>query len=201
MGLFGIKLKPKEVTIDYDKLAEAIVKANRIIKEDEQDLALKQKEQENKEWNETLGYKIYPEDETGIKKVLHSLRNSIVVCWNSFNLNPRKIKDDTVVFLLMQSVVSLFFSVLKIILYLGSALFLLLFVLSFIPDYAWPISHKIMSLLISIFLFIYGRMFRLAACEIDNMTDRQYVVGIFSGLSAFLALIVAIISLIVAVMK
>lgn len=201
MGLFGIKSKPKEVTIDYDKLAEAIVKANKIIKEDEQNLALKQKEQENKEWNETMGYKIYPEDETGIKKVFHSILNSIVVCWNTFNLNPRKIKDDTVVFLLMQSVVSSFFSVLKIILYLGAALFLLLFVLSFFPDYAWSISHKILSLVICIFLFIYGKMFRLAALEIDNMTDRQYVVGIFSGLSAFLALIVAIISLIVAVMK
>lgn len=201
MGFFGRKSKPKEVTIDYDKLAEAIVKANKLIKENEQNLILKQKEQETKEWNEVMGYKIYPDNESKLKKTIHFLRNNIVTSWNYFNLDLRKVKGDAIVFSLMQLIISWFFALLKFVFYCGALIFLSIFILSFTPICSMPIWSKIALPVIIVFMFLYGKIFRLAACEINNMTDRQYIVGLFSGFSAFLALVVAIISLVVAVIK
>ena len=52
--------------IDYDKLAEAIVKARQIETKNEQD----KKEAELKEWRESIGIKDYDEKKGLIKRVL-----------------------------------------------------------------------------------------------------------------------------------
>ncbi len=59
----------------------------------------------------------------------------------------------------------------------------------------------IIYILFSIVIIVFAQLFRIAAYEVDNIHDRQNLIGLFSAISAFLALIVAIISLVVAVMK
>ncbi len=83
MGLF--RSKPKKVEIDYNKLADAIVKAHNHIKEQERIEQCDAQKQLEVKWNEALNYKEYPETRNIFLKGIRGIRNAfyIIDIWNN----------------------------------------------------------------------------------------------------------------------
>jgi hypothetical protein len=52
------------------------------------------------------------------------------------------------------------------------------------------------GIFLAVFAFILSRLFRIAGFEIENIKERDYLVALFSGITSFAALIIAIIALV-----
>lgn len=198
MCLFGTKLKPKKIEIDYDKLADAIVNAHNRIKEQEQIEQCEEQEKQEARWHTVIHYKNYPETRNIFLRGIREVRNAVAVLFSVVFFRKKYAKDDIVSFGLMRMAIVSTLGLIKVTLYLAALLLFRCVFYSF-DDKTW-IARSI-YLLYSFVTFVFARMFRVAAFEADNPNDKQSIIGILSALSAFLALIVAIISLIVAVMK
>ena len=196
MGLFW--RKPKKNEIDYDKLADAIVKAHNRIKEQEQIEQRDEQEQINNKWHEIIRYKKYPETKNIVLRIIREIINTVVVLFSVVFLKREYAKEDIVTFGLMQMALSQLFGLLKIILYIV-ALFLLFLAFYSSGQKIWIVQP--IYILYALIAFIFARLFRIAGLEADNMYDKQSLIGILSALSAFLALIISTISLIVTVIK
>lgn len=195
MGLFGIKSKPKKVEIDYDKLAEAIEKAHNRIKEQDRIEQCDEQKQLEAQWHKAIHYKEYPETRNVILRKIREIRNIIAVLFSVIFFRRKFAKDDIVTFGLMRMAISSLFGIIKWLLYVVALCMLLGSFYSF-EEYKWIIQP--IYILYSFIILVFARLFRVAAYEVENMNDRQNLIGILSALSAFLALII---SLVVAVIK
>lgn len=195
MGLFG---KPKTVEIDYDKLADAIVKAHDRIKLQEQIEQDNEQKQSNDQWNSIIHYKNYPETRNIFLRGVWEFRNLITVLFSIVFFKKKYANDDVVTFGLMRLALSSLFRIIKWLLY--AVFLIMLFGIFYSLERKEWITQPI-YILYSFGALLFARLFRVAEFEAENMHDRQNLIGILSALSAFLALIVAIISLVVAVVK
>lgn len=199
MGLFGKTSKPKNVEIDYDKLADAIVKAHNRIKEQERIEQCDEQEQLEAKWNKVIHYKEYPETKNIALREIREAGNTIAMLFSIIFFKKKNAEDDDIVtFGLMRMALSLLFGTLKVILYIAAAFLLLLAFYSFVQKF-WIVAA--ISIPLSFLAFLFARLFRIAELEADNMYDKQSLIGILSTLSAFLALIISTISLVVTVLK
>ncbi len=196
MGLFGIK--SKKVEIDYDKLADAIVKAHNHIKEQERIEQCDAQKQLETKWDEAIHYKKYPETRNIFLRGIQEIRNTIVTFLSVIFFRKKNAKNDIVTFGLMRIAISSIFGIIKWVLYAAATILLIVSFYSF-SKAEWIMQP--INILYSFVVFVFARLFRIAAYEAENMHDKQNLIGILSALSAFLALIVAMISLVVAVMK
>ena len=198
MCLFGIKSKPKKVEIDYDKLADALIKAHNRIKDQERIEQRHEQKQLEAKWYEAIHYKEYPETRNIFLRGTREIRNIIVVLFSVVFFKKKYAKDDIVTFGLMRMAISSLFGIIKWLLY---AVVLIMLLGSF---YSFDKNEWIFQpiyILHSFVILVFARLFRVAEYEVENMKDKQNLIGILSALSAFLALIISIISLVVAVMK
>lgn len=189
---------PQQVSIDYDRLAETIVKAHERIKEREQTEQLKEQELQKEDWHKKIKYKEYDETKNIFIRGWHEVRNGFTTFASIIAFKRKYAESDNVTFGLMRMALSLLFGILKLLLYIVA---LILLLLAFYSYEQRVLVVQPIYILYSFLAFVFARLFRVAAYEVENMHDRQNLIGILSALSAFLALIVAIISLVVAVMK
>lgn len=173
------------VDIDYDKLAKAIVSAQNQVDEDKVKEQERQTEERLKEWHKIVHYKEYSENSGKIKIFLYNIRNAACGFYALITFKRKNAKNDSTTFVLLQSATSNLFSAIKWILYVIT-IFIVLAVIQ---------NHKPVWLIYGLGSFTFARIFRVASFEIDNMKDRQYLIAIFSAITSFLALIIAIIVL------
>lgn len=194
------------VDIDYDKLAEAIVEAEKRANEvDEKKLKLK-KEEEKKERQEIIGYKEYPENEYIFKKFIHGIINFIVMLWNFIFYKRQNVKNDNATFAIIQLATTAIYSSVKWLLY---AITILCCVISFVSiklnvqGIMWSWNFNPVWLWLAFLSFCFARVFRIAVFEIDkiDLDNKDYLLSIFSGTTSFFAMIVALATLIVTVIQ
>ena len=198
MGLFGRRSKWQKDEIDYDKLADAIVKAHNCIKEQERIEQCNERERLEAKWHEAIRYKEYSETRNVFFRIIREIRNTIVVLFSIIFFRKKYAKDDIVTFGLMKMAISSLFGIIKWLLYIVALIFLLGAFYS-LDKNEWIVQP--IYILHSFVVLVFARLFRVAAYETENMNDRQNLIGVLSALSAFLALIIAIISLVAAVIK
>jgi hypothetical protein len=173
--------------IDYDKLAEAIVKARQIETKNEQD----KKEAELKEWRKSIGIKDYDEKKGLIKRVLLFLNHFWVFIKLLFYPKKKKMQV-SMVNAVMQSVTAVFFHAIKFVLWVLSSMFIVVcffhgnMMFSFI-NYFFYFSCALMS-------FMLASIFRLMAIETEQITERERVLGIFTAVMSVTPMIEIIVA-------
>lgn len=176
--------------IDYDKLAQAIVKAQReaqtVTEEENADTQPSvQVSKETEEAKDTKQTKIEWLKELG-KLVWSIIRN-------------KESSDGTIVSGLMSGAISLAFDVVAFLL-IGACFAV---IINGIIHFDWSgglslsvVDTILVNLVLLMGLPVFALIFRAAANEIEKEKDRNFVVAAFSGLVSFAALVVACVALI-----
>lgn len=169
------------VDIDYDKLAEAIVKAQKIEKERQ----IKEKEQAFIEWRNSLGYKEYSDKSKLLKKFL-TFGNRIKVSFKLMFLSKNKKIETSFSAIFLQTLLMGFFNFLKHATLISSILFIGF--MFYHPEINFEKYHYIILSVLAIFSFLYSRFFRLISIEIDQMNDKEQLLSLFTAVIAIVPL-------------
>ena len=179
---------PKEKTeFDYDKLAEAIVKAKQI----EEENAAKKKASELEEWRRTIGLNTH-EDKQGLKKKIFIFFNDIKVFLKLLFFSKKKKVRVSMTGAFMQRLTAMFFHVIKIMLWILSLAFI--GVCFFHGNMAFSLLNYIYYIGFAIIAFMLASIFRLMAIETEQITDRERVLGIFTAVMSVIPMIESIVS-------
>lgn len=168
--------------IDYDKLAEAIVKAQKIEKEQQ----IKEKEQAFIEWRNSLGYKEYS-DKSELAKNFLTIGNRIKVFFKLMFISKNKKIETSFSAILLQTLLVGFFNFLK----LGTLVSSILFIgfIFYHPDIIFENHDYFVLSGLAIFSFLYSRFFRLISIEIDQMNDKEQLLSLFTAVVAIIPLV------------
>ena len=174
--------------IDYDKLAEAIVKAKQI----EEENATKKKAEELAAWRKSIGINNH-DDKKGIIKTVSVFFNRLKVS-TKIIFYPKKEKlYNSMTGAFMQVITTAFFNLIKWFLWLLSAAFVLS--MFFHGEIEFTIMDYIACVCRAILAFVVAGIFRLMAIETEQLTDRERILGIFTAVVAIIPMIESIVLL------
>lgn len=168
-------------------IANAIVEAEtiKVQKEKEQDkLALS-------EWHKTIGLKEY---DNKIRQFFNNIKVFIKILF----LPKKHIEGDQASTLLLKSVISLFFGLIK-----WCTLILSILLIAFVPAQyimqnisALPWHQNVIFILYGVLAFVFSRFFRMASIEVDKLDDRNYLFGLFASITSLVSIIIAVIAIV-----
>ena len=173
--------------IDYDKLAEAIVKSKQI---EEENLAEK-KTSDLEEWKKSLGVNKH-EDKKGIKKKIYVFCNNVKVFFNLIFFSKKKKVRVSMTGAFMQSITATFFHIIKVMLWILSLAFISVCV--YHGNMAFSLLNYVYYIGFAIIAFMLASIFRLMAIETEQITDRERVLGIFTAVMSVIPMIETIVS-------
>lgn len=173
--------------IDYDKLAQAIVKAKQI----EEENADKKKTADLEEWKRSLGVNKH-EDKKGIKKKIYVFCNNVKVFFNLIFFSKKKKVRVSMTGAFMQSITAAFFHVIKVMLWILSLVFI--GVCIYHGNMAFGLLNYVYYIGFAIISFMLASIFRLMAIETEQITERERVLGIFTAVMSVIPMIEIIVS-------
>ena len=182
----GVNHVTNVVNIDYDKLADAIVRAHSRIEEEKS----KAHNRDWAEWRLEIGLKDYP------KHPIRQFFNSFSSVIRAIFISRSKVRTKRTTYILIQMATEGTFSVLKLLLYVLTTLF-------GIQAYCYGIEYKWLPMFTSagmcLSAFMFARLLRLAGFEISNMKDREEILTISSSVASIAAVVLAIVAIILQV--
>lgn len=203
------KTTSSQIEIDYDKLAQSIITAHNEISRLEEEKRKKEEEKEKTEFekqkaerrierHKVIGYKDYPKGENLFLKIIHLFRNIVSVFFHFLFLKKENVKSDSATIAIIQTITIFIYWLIKWGLYILSIVLLSLTFINNIDLQAHSIiwQFRFEYLLYSVLTFAIAKAFRIAVFEIENMDDKNFLLSIFTGTTSFLALLIAVISLI-----
>ena len=175
--------------IDYDKLAEAIVKAKQI---EEENIA-KKKEEERVAWRKSIGFNNH-EEKKGLKRKIYFACSRIKVFFNILFFSKKKKLKASMTGAFMQGITTAFFNLIKWFLWFLSAAFILSIfshgeVEFTILDYITCVGRAMLAV-------VLAAIFRLMAIETEQLTDRERILGIFMAVVAIIPMVEGIMSIV-----
>ena len=174
--------------IDYEKLAEAIVKAKQI----EEENAAKIKAEELAAWRKSIGFNNH-EDKKGIIRGIFLFGNRLKVFKNIIFYPKKKKLYNSMTGAFMQGLTTAFFNIIKWCLWVLSAAFVLS--MFFHGEVEFTILDYFACVGRAILAFVVAGIFRLMAIETEQLTDRERILGIFTAVVAVIPMIESIVSL------
>ncbi len=181
--------------IDYDKLTEAIIKAQKAIKDDENEKIKEQEKQERENWRKAIGYKEYNDDKAKFYlKALHRIRNFFSVLFHFIFFSEKKATSDTVTFGLIQMTTSGIFQLCSMLLVLISFLFVLMS-FGIVQEMKFIFKFQPIYLGYALPTFMFSKFFKIASFEVAKLKDKNYLIAIFSATTCFFAMVFALIAL------
>lgn len=174
-------------------IANALIESEEIKKQREE----KQHEEELKNWQKTIGYKDYSNSTSKFKFFLQFWNDISILLKVCFISESKITGGDRVISNLLKIIPSLFFIIVKWLLTI-----LALFIFLLIPfqvvnaDIQVPLYINMLFIILSIVVFMFSRIFKIASIEVDKMEDRGYLVGIFASITSTLSIIIAIIAVV-----
>ena len=168
--------------IDYEKLALAIVRAKKI----EQELEEKQKAKERAEWQKSIGYNPH-DDKRGIKKKVFVLGNGIKVFFNLMFFSKKKKLKVSATSAVMQSMTAMFFHLVKFMLWVLAVAFLSVVLCH--GNKMFGITEFLYYTGFACIAFVLSCIFRLMAIEIEQMSDGERIIGIFTAVLSVIPMI------------
>ena len=173
--------------IDYDKLAQAIVKAKQI----EEENAAKKKAADLEEWKKILGVNKH-EDKKEIKKKIYVFCNNVKVFFNLIFFSKKKKVRVSMTGAFMQSITAAFFHLIKVMLWILSLAFIIVCI--YHENMAFGLLNYVYYIGFAIIAFMLASIFRLMAIETEQITDRERVLGIFTAVMSVIPMIEIIVS-------
>lgn len=162
-----------------DIIAKAIIQADemRVRKEEE-----KRKEIDRK-WHEVIGYKDYS-NRGGLAKCLLRFLNDVFILLKIPLITKKKIKTDWVSWSLLKAALVILF---QFITYGFLLVGLLVSLLATIQQ------KNITYILLAVPVYMLHGVLRMATVEIDEIEDRNYLIGLFTAIVTVISVIVAIV--------
>lgn len=176
------------IEIDYDKLADAIVKAKQI----EEENATKKKAEELAAWRKSIGINNH-DDKKGIIKTVSVFFNRLKVSTKIIFYPKKKKLYNSMTGAFIQGITTAFFNIIKWCLWVLSAAFVLS--MFFHGEVEFTILDYITCVGRAILAFVVAGIFRLMAIETEQLTDRERILGIFTAVVAVIPMIESIVSL------
>ena len=168
---------------DEKVLAREIIQAYEEF-EQKKKFEIEKREQENqKEWNQILGQKEYPENENWFWKNVHKKRNDIVALYKLLFFKQKDVRDPRATFVLISLATMGIFSICKWMLYI--------FVISIIVGMFKMKIDILLGITLSFVLWMLARIFRMASFEVEKIRDGNLLIAIFSGVLSFVAVVIA----------
>lgn len=165
--------------IDYEKLADAIVRAHdRIEKKKQNEIA-----EERRILRESVGLK---EDKRGFAHAF----NVFLAFFRFLFMGEKKIRTLNITYGLIQEFTGLAFKSVEI----ASWLVVLLIAIS-----AYNSSISALQIGLGFLLFVTARVFHIAKVEVEKMNNRQEIIAIASAVAAIFAAVIAVVALIIEV--
>lgn len=155
-----------------------------------------QKEEEKRkaalaEWHNIVGYKEY---QNKIKQFFNNVKTFTKILF----LPKKYIKGDRASTILLKSVISLFFGLMK-----WCSLTLAVLLIAFVPAQylmqnisVLPWYQNVLFILFGVLAFVFSRLFRMAGIEMDNLDDRNYLFGLFASITSLVSVIIAVIAIV-----
>lgn len=183
-------------SIDYEKLAHAIVKAQQISKEKAERDEKKEQAKHKCEWYKTIGYTELKGNEKILSRLGVEISNFFVIIKTFLFYKKEYAKTDNMTFSLLQMATSGILEIIKLLFYVIGILFIVALATA-IKDEIATMGIWIGYILLSFLTFVLGKMFKIASFEVENMTDRNLLISIFSAMTSFIAMMLAIFALFV----
>ncbi|MBQ7236502.1 MAG: hypothetical protein IJX03_05045 [Clostridia bacterium] len=182
-----VNIEKVNIEIDYDKLAESIVKSKEIAKEKEQIKVKELQEIEEKAKKEEKRKKIGFWEAIKFFRKLHKGEID-----TKGEATPMIMPMFTS---LMALVFSIIFNILSLLFFIGIVLFAIFEMSWQTNQIITNISVLLLFLAIDIILYVISFMMKIVSNDIEKTKDKHYVLSVFSALAGFGALIVSIIAL------
>lgn len=173
--------------IDYDKLAQAIVKSKQIEEENE----AKKKAADLEEWKKSLGVNRH-EDKKGIKKKIYVFCNNVKVFFNLIFFSKKKKVRVSMTGAFMQGITAMFFHMIKVMLWTLALAFISVCV--YHGNITFGLLNYVYYICFAIIAFMLASIFRLMAIETEQITERERVLGIFTAVMSVIPMIEIIVS-------
>ena len=178
-----------EKTIDEKLLAREIVKAYEEAEHYKNAEKEKQEKKEHEEWLQFLNQKEYPLNEKWFLRKYHEFRNDFLGVRKLLFIKKEEVRDVRATFGLLRLAVIGVFSLCKWILYVCAAGLIYC---------VWNHTVELaLGTTISIALWVFARMFRIAAFEVEKIQDGNLIIALFSGVLSFVAVVTAIVAIVV----
>ena len=192
-----VKQKGSDTAIDFDykKLSNAFYDAHKLAEEKKQKEYNEQREKAIAEWQKNLGYIEYDKNEKKCKKLCHNIRNGVVVFFKMMTLKREYAKTDVTTLSLLRMSLNSVLALIKWSLYLLSVILVVSSFYSFNKNIFIP--FEIAFVMYGFIAFVIGRLVRVAQFEVEHISEREYLLGLLSAVTSFVAVIIALIALFV----
>lgn len=177
---------------DYQKLADAIVEAQQRAKEKEIELEKQENAEAHADWRKILGYKECTKNANWIVKVLYGVRNYIVVVFRLLVFKKKDAKYGVATLVLLKLSLSGILGIIKFLLYIGALGWIAFAITSFCEEGS---ALNLLTILYAILAILFARVIRIAQLEIENIKDREYLIGVLSAVTSFVAMVLALVAL------
>lgn len=167
---------------DYDKLAEAIVKAELKVDDELELKKAAEYEKLQEEWQTNLG----------LDKEKSGLINDFKVLKNIVFMKKEKAIALAANNALLKMILIGTYRVFEILIYLTAVISLAIAIL--IKANALTISFAIIMIFLGILI---ARIIRVARFEIDNITDKNYLTTLFAAVMSFIAIVVSTVAIVI----
>ena len=181
--------------IDYEQLSKAITKALKSSNEEIKSEAIKESELQNQEWRDQLGQSNYHKISKAkwfFKPILY-IWFDLVAIWSLCTFKHKNANSTKATIALIRLSTSAMFSIIKVILWLG------IIVLLVIPLYYKNLKYLIEFIPISLVLFLIERIIRIAKMEIENTENKEIIFMTFNSLISFISVFLVAFSIVVAI--
>lgn len=175
------------ISLDYDKLAEAIVKANKISTEKLAEEEKKANETTQKNWLKLNHLDAEKQPKKFFQAFWWFIRFPFI--------KKENILQDKSTFAIIQTVVIGILRLFQIAFFL-LGIVSICGVVNMFDFSTWSPYNLAFLAVLFLSLVLYGA-FRMSAIEIDKMHDRQMLLSILSAITSFVAMVVAIVALFV----
>lgn len=172
------------IELDYSKLAQAVLDAEQMRQQAEENLAEEKRQEILKQRVEALGEKDFSYIKNWFVRNLRTALNKLAVFIHLLFVPKEIAKNISAVDSLFRAATSGLFFIIRIVLYVITAVLLYLLVTEL----------NLVYFLYGIAAFVSAQIFRIAQIEVDYMKDREYLMAIFASIIAIVSLAVTIIS-------
>ncbi len=150
----------------------------------------KQRKEDLKTWQTTIGFRDYS-NVNGPKRWVLEFFNIVRVLWKASFVPRSKVRGDRITFSLLQMIPSMAFGIVGSVLLVSSLCFIVIPPILMLAKGTIAWRQATYTVLLGVPIFIVSRLFRIASIELENIEDRGYLLSICACTISIISLIVA----------
>lgn len=179
------------------EMQQIIVNALLAAEEAKVQKAKQRKEEEQKRFQEAMGYKDYPKSK-GLKEQIQVSLNRLKMLINLLFAPKHLIQGDSATFGLLRIFIEMFFWLAKVLMMLFTIAVAVYIPLQFISDgiQVLPVVQNVLLGIYALISFLLSRMFRMASIEVNKIEDKNLLFGIFASITSIVSIVVAVIAIV-----